>query len=567
MKNLKVKSKLFILIAISIVISSGIGIYGFTETQSMSHDMENIHEDKFIPNNWISGAIQVNLRIDSILVEMMLTDDESEKEKLFNELNEGVEEVLANFAKYEAMDLAEEERAQLANFYKAVETLTGNQDQLIEHALAGDNDKAYKLFTDIVQDARTDLITSLSALNNIKAQQTAAISAKNVEKANSVTRNIIIANIIGLVILIGLGWTITRLITRPLNDVKQQLEIVQTGDLTTRANYISNDELGKVVQSVNDTVTTLQIALTKVNHASQAVGDSANELTANIEQASSSASQVAASTQEIASGSDQTKQQVELNATILNAMVEQLRAFENELLNVDAIALKANEEAAVGTTIVSENVTQMQTIQKSIVNSNDVIVNLSNKVSEVDEILKAINGISEQTNLLALNAAIEAARAGEHGKGFAVVADEVRKLAEQSLQSTKSIATILSNIKDDTKQSVQMMDVALTEANNGLLKTSATAAKFNDIFASTNEVAPKIESMSTAMLATQAAFKNVTENSDSILSITISNAANSEQVSAFTQEQAAAMEHMRNSAQILKEVSEELNTVTKQFKI
>ena len=567
MKNFKVQNKLLIIILVSIFISTVIGIYGFTQTRSMSIDMEKIYEEKFIPNNWISGAVQTNLRIDSILVEMMLTTDLEEKKELHSEINTGVDAVLANFAKYEAMDLTPEEREQLANFYTAVEKLTGNQDLLIEHALAGRNDEAYKLFVDVVRDARGDLITSLTALNDIKEKQTAQISSTNIAQADKVTRTIVIVNVIGCIILITISLLLTRLITRPLNIVKTQLETVQTGDLTIRSSYDSKDELGTVVQSVNNTVTTLQDALKQVNVAANSVGDSANELTANIEQASSAASQVAVSTQEIASGSEHSKQQLEANAIILDKVSSQLSLFEKELLDVDAIALKAYNEATVGTSIINENVSQMQTVQQSIANSNDVILNLSSKVGEVDEILKVINGISEQTNLLALNAAIEAARAGEHGKGFAVVADEVRKLAEQSLQSTKSIATILSNIKQDTTQSVQIMSIAMKEANEGLQKTVATATKFDDILTSTQEVAPKVEMMSNTMSTMQNDFKQFANNADSILSIAINNAANTEQVSAFTQEQAAAMEHMRSSAQALTEVSEQLNKVTNQFKL
>lgn len=567
MKNLKVGFKLILVIFVSIVISGIIGVYGYNQTQKLAAETEVIYKEKFIPNNWISAAVQTNLHIDSILVEMMLSKDPKERQALYDEINEGVDDVLADFATYEKMDLTKEERTQIANFYDAVDRLTGNQDKLLEYALAGKSDKAYQLYIDIVRDARSDLIDSLQALNKIKESQVADISKNSLSNSNQVARNMLVVLVIGYIGLIVLGVLFTRLITRPLKEVNKQLESVRNGDLRSRSQYDSKDEIGQVTSSVNSTVDTLQHALIDVRQVVTVIEDQSTDLTSNIEQTSNVASQVAQSTQEIAEGSDHTKKQVEVNAQILNEVTGQMDEMKQTLGAVDAMANKAQTEANVGTEIVQQNVAQMETIQQSIATSNEVISNLSNKVSEVDEILKVTNSISEQTNLLALNAAIEAARAGEHGKGFGVVADEVRKLAEQSLQSTNSIATILSNIKEDMKQSVDMMRVVQDEANSGRQKTEATSEKFNDILESTSEVAPKVEQMSQAMLMMQQNFERFTENTNTILSIAINNAATTEQVSAFTQEQAAAMEQMQNAALQLKNVATNLNNITNRFEL
>lgn len=567
MKNLKVRSKLILIMIVSLVISGVISIYGFTQAKNAASETEVIYKEKFIPNNWISAAVQTNLHIDSILVEMMLSKDKQEREQYYAEINEGVDEVLANFATYEKMDLTKEERTQIANFYDAVDRLTGNQDQMIKYALAGNADKAYKLYVDIVRDARSDLIDSLQALNKIKEKQVSQISENSLSNSNKVARNIIVTLVIGYVVLITLSIIFTRLITRPLREMNDQLEVVRNGDLRVRSTYDSKDEIGQVVENVNTTVDSLQHALIDVKQAVTVIEDQSTDLTNTIDQTSGAATQVAKSTSEIAEGSEHTKRQVEYNTEILQEVTQQIEQMSHTLHAVDAMANKAQTEANVGTEIVHQNVAQMETIQQSIATSNEVITNLSHKVSEVDEILKVINSISEQTNLLALNAAIEAARAGEHGKGFAVVADEVRKLAEQSLQSTKSISTILANIKEDTNESVNIMRIVQNEADSGRQKTEATSEKFNDILESTSEVAPKVEQMSQAMLNMEKNFERFTESTNKILSIAINNAATSEQVSAFTQEQAAAMEQMQNAAQQLYNVARNLNDITNRFEL
>ncbi|WP_010288444.1 methyl-accepting chemotaxis protein [Kurthia massiliensis] len=567
MKNLKVRSKLILIMIVSLVISGVISIYGFTQAKNAASETEVIYKEKFIPNNWISAAVQTNLHIDSILVEMMLSKDKQEREQYYAEINDGVDEVLANFATYEKMDLTKEERTQIANFYDAVDRLTGNQDQMIKYALAGKSDAAYKLYVDIVRDARSDLIDSLQALNKIKEKQVSQISENSLSNSNKVARNIIVTLVIGYVVLITLSIIFTRLITRPLREMNDQLEVVRNGDLRVRSAYDSKDEIGQVVENVNTTVDSLQHALIDVKQAVTVIEDQSTDLTNTIDQTSDAATQVAKSTSEIAEGSEHTKRQVEYNTEILQEVTHQIAQIGHTLNAVDAMANKAQTEANVGTEIVHQNVAQMETIQQSIATSNEVITNLSHKVSEVDEILKVINSISEQTNLLALNAAIEAARAGENGKGFAVVADEVRKLAEQSLQSTKSISTILANIKEDTNESVNIMRIVQNEADSGRQKTEATSEKFNDILESTSEVAPKVEQMSQAMLNMEKNFERFTESTNKILSIAINNAATSEQVSAFTQEQAAAMEQMQNAAQQLYSVARNLNDITNRFEL
>lgn len=209
----------------------------------------------------------------------------------------------------------------------------------------------------------------------------------------------------------------------------------------------------------------------------------------------------------------------------------------------------------------------MKRIQGSIQQSNEVVRTLANQVGEVDEILKVIDGISQQTNLLALNAAIEAARAGEQGKGFAVVADEVRKLAEQSIEATKSIALILSNIKEDTTQSVEIMDVVFTEVHNGLEITEHTARKFQDILTNTSEVAPVLAETTNAVEHIVGDFNEFKDGATTILSIAENNSQNCEMVSAASEEQATSMEDMHESSRSLATMATELHEAVRKFNI
>lgn len=566
-KNLKVGTKFITLNTISILTIIFIGIYAYTQLSIMAEETENIYSEKFIPNNWISDAAQTNLRIDSILIEMLFIEDLEKKQALHEEIDQGVEEVFANFATYEAMELTEEEQAQITDFYKAVGDLEGKQDEMIELALVGNNDAAFALFEAEVKEARTNLVKALHNLNDIKENQTELVSNAASETASKTGQNILVAVLIMAVTIIGLGWIFGRTIMVPIRQLLNRIQLAKNGDFTVRTDYQSKDELGTVLDSFNDMLSSMQQALSNVRKSVIEVDDNAANLSANIQESGATTEHVVAAVQEIAAGSDETKKALENNAIILNEITTKVSEIQQELGNIEGIARQSLQAAKAGAATVADNVNQMEKIQQSITDSNRVIDSLSNQVGDVDQILQVINSISEQTNLLALNAAIEAARAGEHGKGFAVVADEVRKLAEQSLQSTKSISGILSSIKQNTEQSVENMAIVLNEANKGLTFTHSSADQFNSIYIGATNVAPLVAHMVTTVEVMNESLTHFVNNADAIFEISVSNAASTEEVSASTEQQLNATMYMQKSAESLADVASDLNAVLQKFKI
>ena len=224
--------------------------------------------------------------------------------------------------------------------------------------------------------------------------------------------------------------------------------------------------------------------------------------------------------------------------------------------------LQANE----GGQVVQETKNQMQSIHSSVTDSNTKIQTLHERSQQITSILDVITSIADQTNLLALNAAIEAARAGEHGKGFAVVADEVRKLAEQSQESAKQIFELIRGIQTETEQSVNIMAKVSDDVQNGLRVTDEAIAKFQVIMTSMNEITPRMEEVSSASEQMSASVQEVTAVTEDLAFSAKGNAAASEDVAASTEEQLASMEEINASAQALAHMADELKQLVSQFK-
>ncbi|GIO18075.1 methyl-accepting chemotaxis protein [Oceanobacillus oncorhynchi subsp. incaldanensis] len=373
---------------------------------------------------------------------------------------------------------------------------------------------------------------------------------------------IVITLVLGTIIILFL----IRSITRPIQRLKENAKVISTGDLTHSIEIKTTDEIGELGQAFNEMQEGLKTLIRDVEYNAQQVAASAEELNANADQMTSSSEQVSLAIQEVSSSSETQLHGTEESANSLEEVSTGVGRIVDSSTKVSDMVTQMSTQAEVGGKAVSDTLNQMTSIQSSVDDTNLNIASLLERSKEVSTILNAITDISEQTNLLALNAAIEAARAGEHGKGFAVVADEVRKLAEESKTSAGEISSIVHGIQDDVQKAVEKMSQVTSNVNDGLDVSYDAIDKFGEILRSSGDIKPQMEEVMAISEQMSAAVQQVTATANDLASIARNNASSSEEVAASTEEQLASMEEISASAKSLSTMAEDLTGKIAEYK-
>lgn len=387
-------------------------------------------------------------------------------------------------------------------------------------------------------------------------------------KVKSIVKSVLtlgmIAILIGVIISIYMG----RIISKPVISIAESAEKIASGDLTIKDIKVKNrDEIGDLANSFNQMSRSLREIIHQVGSNAEQLASSAEELTASAEQTSQATEHIAGSMQEVAVGVDKQVQGMEETSQTINEMSSGIQLVASNAQIVSSSAIDASEKASEGGQAIQSAIQQMNSINQTFNGLSEVVKGLGVRSKEIGQIIGVITDIAAQTNLLALNAAIEAARAGEHGRGFAVVADEVRKLAEQSAQSAQQISQLISTIQGETNKAVQSMDMATQEVLSGIGVVTTAGKSFEQIEGSINEVTTQVQEISSAVQQMAAGSEQLVQSMKFIDQISKSTGVETQGVAAASEEQLASMEEIASSANALSTMAEELQMLIRKFKL
>jgi methyl-accepting chemotaxis protein len=369
----------------------------------------------------------------------------------------------------------------------------------------------------------------------------------------------------GLLFALLLSFLLARTIAKPIRQIKLAAERLADGDMTVAELPIkSHDEVGNLAQAFNQMLTNLKSLIRQVALSSQNVATSAKLLNTNTEEVAVAVQTVTASIRrvgegakgqlsfvrqsrevvdqlrgaitQIAAGAHDQSGSAQNTASVVNQMVQAIEDVSTKAERVSSSSHLAMSTAQRGSEVVDRTVAGMDRIKQTVLSSAQQISELGSLSDKVGEITLVITEIAEQTNLLALNAAIEAARAGEHGRGFAVVADEVRKLAERAGKSAKEIEGLIGSIQQGTVQAVRSMDVGRTEVEEGAVLAAGAGKALQEILAMVTQTTRDAEAITDAAKQIGSFSSQVVHSVDSVAAISEENTAATEQMSAGSEQ-------------------------------
>lgn len=345
--------------------------------------------------------------------------------------------------------------------------------------------------------------------------------------------------VIGMLILTFSGWRIFNGINRGIRDLKSAFAQIAKGDLRIKITNVNQDEFGEMSRSLEDTAGRLQKIVAGVKSAADKAVRSSDVLSSQVEkiierneQFSAKISTVAANMEEI---------------TVANSEVAEMASSAAAAVNQN------NESAQHGNTSVTQSMAVITNVVTTVKNSSTIVSQLNDSIQKIGQITTVIKEIAEQTNLLALNAAIEAARAGEQGRGFAVVADEVRKLAERTSTSTTEIASVVEAIRTETGNAVSAMNSIESEVSDGAKLSRVTGEALKEIVAAAAKAMELVDNIALSTKEQASATDDVAHHIEGISIVTEQNEASVHDVGKMAEEVAS--------------IASELQEMVSQFKV
>jgi len=411
-----------------------------------------------------------------------------------------------------------------------------------------------------------EIRSTAQELINIQTQQLEEYKIEQHNIESKVKSLIYIIGVISILLSILISTFITRSITRPINQFINLAQMVTKGDLTNDINIKTKDEISVLAKAFNTMIVNLRNMIAKISEVSEQVAATSQQLSASSQESAAASEEISTTINDVAkSASDQAIAITESNY-LVNEIESNIGQMSSNMNFVDQSANATLNSAQNGLKASKNAVEKINNIKNATIKTSKTISMLNESSKQIENIVYVISAISDQTNLLALNAAIEAARAGDAGRGFAVVAEEVRKLAEQSSESSKQIGHLISDIQNQIQSAVHSMDMNNKEVDLGVEIVNKSSNSFSDIFNEINSVSNEIHQVLTIAENIVKDTNKIADNFESMSALSQQTAASTEQASASSEEQTASMEEVASSANNLAAMAEELLASVSIFK-
>ncbi|NLY73948.1 MAG: HAMP domain-containing protein [Firmicutes bacterium] len=381
------------------------------------------------------------------------------------------------------------------------------------------------------------------------------------------TNTTILLLLVSLVFSILLSLIITASISNPLKAVVNAARSLATGDLSENLRAHGCQEVTEVVKGLNEAIAGLRRLVGGINEQARLLINASKELQDASTDSGRSAAEVARAMEELARASSEQANQINQTVNIVTELGDLVRQVSTDTENIATVSEKVADSARLGQKVTGDVANEINELYLSTKEVAEVIEELNRTSGEISEITSVIGGIAEQTTLLALNASIEAARAGLQGKGFSVVAKETGKLAEQSKQAAQMIAELIVQMKTKTGHAVEIIQKGISRVEAGKNLTSEAAVTFESIFKQLRDMLNRIEQVAHSARQMAEKNENVITAITGIATISEQSMASTQEVSATAEEQSAAAQQVSSLAGNLASIADKLKESVAVFEI
>jgi len=540
--NMRLAKKLMLSSAVCLAFMMLLGLVAYNGLQIQKKSIVDIFEVRFKTYQVCAREFSEITNMHSGLYKLISWSNAKYDEKkiagLAQELQKSQQKTIANLtAVMNGKGISAEEKKILQGILAKLAVYGKNQNDLLDMLQTDLNAATMYMATadDVYQEIHQGFDTLLAFEDKLSSSQYAG------SLASFKSTNLLVLAVFGLAVVLSLGLSLLLrgIILMPVKRTVAAIRSVASGDFTRRINLESKDEIGEMAGDFNRLVDKLSETLREVKQTSGRVALAAGHLHQNSQRMATGAEQVAAQA-----------------ATVATAGEEMASTSQEIARSCHAAANGGNEanlSARAGAAVVEETVHGMQLIASRVQSSARTVEALGERSLQIGEIIGTIEDIADQTNLLALNAAIEAARAGEQGRGFAVVADEVRALAERTTKATREIGTMIKSIQQETRNAVGAMEEGVKEVETGSARAERSGQALQEILGRIGDVTEQVNQIATAAEEQTATTGGISHNMQQITQVVHDTARGA-------QESAAA-------ASELSALSEELQRLVGQFKL
>ncbi|MHC8299677.1 methyl-accepting chemotaxis protein [Pseudomonas sp. ZS1P83] len=522
LRNLNIAPRAFLgfsFIALLVIVLGVFAVNRMSTIRQASIDMATTQ----LPSIVFLGNLTENiLRLRILSFRVLVNRDPSALQEAQTRTGLLVDKVRSAQASYAALPATQEEAALYKTFTTTLDSYIQDQNQMLELSRQNKLDEMRTLINTRIKDGTDQMgeqLNKLVAFNNTYAKTAAAEAG---EHYSSAVTGIIAVAVIAALMTVLLAWLLTRSIVTPLNRALQAAETIAGGNLTKTIDIDGKDEPARLLGALFTMQTNLRKTIEQIAGSATQLGAAAEELSTV--------------TQEASRGLQQQNNEIDQAATAVNEMTAAVEEVARNAVSTSEASNQSTQAAREGRDRVVETVGAIQTMTHDVQNTSVMIEGLAAQGRDIGKVLDVIRAIAEQTNLLALNAAIEAARAGEAGRGFAVVADEVRALAHRTAQSTQEIEKMVAGIQNGTGEAVSSMQQSNQRTQSTLEMARAAGVALEQITQSIQLINERNLVIASASEEQAQVSREVDRNLVNIRDLATQSAAGANQTSAATHE-------------------------------